>query len=376
MKNYCASTIQTNSFDLANQFQKISNCTEITVLMEAAVGLLIILNEDGQIVRSNNAAIEAFGNSSPDGVLGLRFGDAFGCDHASRHPHECGTTLHCETCGVAIAIMASINDDQVSEQSCVITVKKNSAVFERYLSVRARPLKIDNNRWILIVAQDITHQHSLSTLEHIFYHDINNILAVLVGNCDMLASEMPGKYRVRQIQNTANKLCAEITLQHFLNRQKFNADSIWTEQEPVGKIKNEVELIVYGHPKSYGKKIEQIWPDRNIHVHTNILLVSRIIGNMLLNAFEATDKGGTVRLTTTVNDTDIKFEVWNEAFIDPEMQTKIFNLGFSTKASIGRGLGTYSMKLFGEQYLNGKVSFNSSIVAGTSFCFQHPLSPV
>mgnify|MGYP006293419399 CR=1 len=37
----------------------------------------------------------------------------------------------------------------------------------------------------------------------------------------------------------------------------------------------------------------------------------------------------------------------------------LFKRSFSTKG-VGRGIGTYSMKLFGEKYLKGKVDFKNS----------------
>jgi hypothetical protein len=44
---------------------------------------------------------------------------------------------------------------------------------------------------------------------------------------------------------------------------------------------------------------------------------------------------------------------------------------FTTKKEQGRGLGTYGMKLIGERYLRGKVSFETSS-AGTVFTFSLP----
>lgn len=38
----------------------------------------------------------------------------------------------------------------------------------------------------------------------------------------------------------------------------------------------------------------------------------------------------------------------------------VFKRYFSTKSKSGRGIGTYSMKLFGERYLGGKVGFYCS----------------
>ena len=64
------------------------------------------------------------------------------------------------------------------------------------------------------------------------------------------------------------------------------------------------------------------------------------------------------------------WDVWNSGVIPSNIQNRIFQRHFSTKASVGRGLGTFSMKLFGEKYLKGKVSFLSSVEKGTTFTFK------
>jgi len=51
----------------------------------------------------------------------------------------------------------------------------------------------------------------------------------------------------------------------------------------------------------------------------------------------------------------------------------LFQRSFSSKGS-GRGLGTYSMKLFGEKYLDGEVSFESDRIKGTTFTISLPLT--
>jgi signal transduction histidine kinase len=49
----------------------------------------------------------------------------------------------------------------------------------------------------------------------------------------------------------------------------------------------------------------------------------------------------------------------------------MFQRSFSTKGA-GRGLGSYSVKLLSERYLNGKVSFTSSEDEGTTFIARYP----
>lgn len=76
-----------------------------------------------------------------------------------------------------------------------------------------------------------------------------------------------------------------------------------------------------------------------------------------------------------VEDGATVFRVHNEGEIPAEVATQIFQRSFSTKAQAGRGIGTYSMKLFGERYLGGQVDFRSSAEDGTVFYIRLPASP-
>ena len=52
-------------------------------------------------------------------------------------------------------------------------------------------------------------------------------------------------------------------------------------------------------------------------------------------------------------------------------QLQVFNRSFSTKGA-GRGIGTYSIRLLGERYLGGRVSFDSTEAEGTTFRIHLP----
>ena len=54
-----------------------------------------------------------------------------------------------------------------------------------------------------------------------------------------------------------------------------------------------------------------------------------------------------------------------------EVRLQVFQRSFSTK-SPSRGLGAYSMKLIGERYLKGEVSFTTSQRDGTEFSITLP----
>jgi sensor histidine kinase regulating citrate/malate metabolism len=52
---------------------------------------------------------------------------------------------------------------------------------------------------------------------------------------------------------------------------------------------------------------------------------------------------------------------------------QIFQRSFTTKGELGRGVGTYSMRLLGGQYLGGHVHFTTSEEEGTEFSIRLPL---
>lgn len=95
---------------------------------------------------------------------------------------------------------------------------------------------------------------------------------------------------------------------------------------------------------------------------------------MVTNALEATSNDGTVKVWAEKQDAShLSFCVWNHKPIPQDIAPRIFQRNFSTKQGAGRGIGTYSMKLFGEQILGGQVSFITSPEEGTVFRFSLPL---
>ena len=113
---------------------------------------------------------------------------------------------------------------------------------------------------------------------------------------------------------------------------------------------------------SYPEQHRGLWPSE----------ASRVVGNMIINALEATPTGGSLTIGSRVKDGYIEFWVHNIGYLTREMQSQIFQRSYSTKAA-NRGLGTYSMKLL-SSFLHGKVNFSSSKKDGITFSVLIPLS--
>jgi signal transduction histidine kinase len=107
-------------------------------------------------------------------------------------------------------------------------------------------------------------------------------------------------------------------------------------------------------------------------LNTDRGLLHRVLGNMILNAIEASSPEEVVSVSCGVTDGYAEFRVHNEGHIPKEIQLRLFQRSFSTKGA-GHGLGTYSMKLLSERYLNGRIGLSSSPQLGTTFVARYPL---
>ena len=134
----------------------------------------------------------------------------------------------------------------------------------------------------------------------------------------------------------------------------------------IGSILDLLAGIFAGHEASRGKHLDLAGTNADETILTDHSRLVRVLTNMFTNAFEATPAGGTVRLWTRGDADSIEFCVWNEGVIPKPVALQIFCRSFSTKKGPVR-VGTFSMKLFGERYLGGKVGFTSTDADGTIF---------
>lgn len=373
METYFASARRTERRKLRNQIDDISKSPVMTSLLKTMGGLLVIINENRQLIAMNSAFLKVLGIDNPEDVLGLRLGESLRCIYAKNPPNGCGTTPHCRTCGAAIAMMSAIDDDTIDEQVCILTSEKEGKREELSLLVRAEPLIVEGKRWILIFAQDITQEQFWIGLERLFFHDISNTLSGLYGYAKLLSMEIPDHEMARKIHDITERLSQEIDLQKTLSYHKGSELNLKTKQITLESIKNELDLLIRQHPAAEGKTYEAHWDNLTFSFKTDPILLTRVLGNMLINAMEATPTGGLIRLNNRIDTSNMEWEIWNEGAIPKDLQLRIFQKHFSTKSALGRGLGTYAMKLFGESYLEGKVFFSSSEKEGTRFFFRLPL---
>ncbi len=177
---------------------------------------------------------------------------------------------------------------------------------------------------------------------------------------------------LRAVYRTSLRLKQEVAIQRALTRSKTFTYHPIRVKVTAPEVAKEVEAFFARHPAVEGKKLKFSGFHPDITLYTDLPLLLRILGNMIVNALEAGQKGDRVKIRLQKKDNSLVFSVWNRQTIPPEIGGRIFQRSFSTKAGEGRGIGTYSMKILGERILGGTVDFDSSAETGTTFCFSLP----
>lgn len=369
VRSYFAPAERAGGDELLVDIDIVSNNPVITGLLTSVGGLIAVLNEYRQIVSLNLSFLEMLGIADGATVLGLRPGEAVDCVHADEEPGGCGTGRYCSTCGAAIAIVTCLETGGPAERKCALVARKGGKDVQLALQVRANPIRLNGRMYVLLFLRDITLQEQRAALERTFFHDINNMLSVLVQASELLVDENPSTLSTA-IFDASLRLANEVTMQKSLFEEGEGYTPMWRECD-AGQILQELRVFFASHKAGKGKVLQ--FPDRYQHLRlkTDGSSLFRILLNMIVNALEATTEGGTVKVWVEEQEGPV-FCVWNEAVIPEEVALRIFQRSFSTKDQAGRGVGTYSMKLFGEKILGGRVSFTSQSGEGTTFRFFHP----
>jgi signal transduction histidine kinase len=212
-------------------------------------------------------------------------------------------------------------------------------------------------------------------LERIFFHDILNLASNIVGFTELIRSgfaENRAKYE-DLLALTADNLVREINAQKMLASAE-NGDLIITPTlvESTSLIQEVVNQY----------KEQRISKNRNIRISDDVQsvqfmsdknLLLRVLANLIKNAVESIQMNETVTVGCYKHKDSVEIWVQNPGEIQEEARLQIFQRSFSTKGR-DRGLGTYSIKLLSERYLQGKVSFETSEEKGTTFRLCYPLT--
>lgn len=347
----------------------------IGTLLNLVPEVILILNRQRQVVFANRAALEFAGVDEMENVLGMRPGELLRCKHGHETAGGCGTTEFCRYCGSVNAILESNEGNGVIEE-CRITVEKQGAEEAVDLRVWARPLMMQDEELTFFTIADIADEKRREFLEKIFLHDIMNTATALRGFSWLLSTNEQDKEERRDYQDRIALLTERMISEIHAHRQLLAAES--GDLKPAVQNVNSYVLVQdvftsFCHPDMLDRRLlHSSQESAAINFASDPTLLTRVLGNMVKNAIEASAPGDMVTMGCREESDHIVFWVHNPTYMPENVRLQVFNRSFSTKGA-GRGLGTYSIKYLTEKYLGGHVTFTSTEADGTTFEARYPV---
>jgi len=333
----------------------------------------LLLDKNRKIIHSNNRFLNDNELASVTALFGKGPGDIFQCENAELA--GCGNSKNCSFCGIFRTISECHRTNAVITNPCKLIVNRNAFIKAFEFTARCSPIKVGNDRYFLLTLTDESAENRKLNLERIFFHDVLNMVNGLQGLLQVMrllpSQDEPNDY-LNMFSNIANRLCETITSQRdLLNAEKKELAVTLkqvTAKEVIDMVKENSLFIGNEDAKNIQIKMNKT----DLKFHTDPVLLSRVLVNMVKNALEAPNTTPVVTLGCKANNNHIDFYVHNYAYIGEDSAKSIFQPMCSTKGN-NRGLGTYSMRLIGENYLKGKIRFKSLPEKGTTFTIQLPM---
>jgi signal transduction histidine kinase len=240
------------------------------------------------------------------------------------------------------------------------------------LQVTARRFEVGGEDFIMAAVEDISPSKRLAVLQRTFFHEALSRAGYIQGYSQYLQANCQDDPEVHQrLAQLGKQLFESIVAQRDLIQAEAGELQIQPAEVSARAVLEEVRL-------QYGRRF--IASDRDIRLGeiwdgplvTDRRLLQRVLGAMLENALEAAVPGDTVTVACQQRPEGAAFSIHNPQAMSDAVRLQVFQRSFSTSGEAGRGMGTYSMKLLGERYLQGQVDFVSAAGQGTTFRLTIP----
>lgn len=333
--------------------------------------ICLVLNAQRQIVYANARVLEALHLDEFSCIYGKRPGELFNCVHATEEAGGCGTSRYCENCGAVQAILMAQSGTQAVKE-CRLTLA--GGISEDF-RVMATPIEREGQSFTIFTLQDIQHEKRRQALERTFFHDLLNTAGGLSGLVEILQyvdQESEKEELMQLLQKTSDRLIEEIHSGRALSQAEDGRLQVNLGQHDLLDLARDTVGFYRSHSACQNRHLILDERSESVTARTDSALVHRIVGNLVKNALEASDDQGTVTVHIGRADDGGRISVHNDTVMSPTVKAQVFERSFSTKGT-GRGIGTYSVRLFAEKYLQGSVGFSSEPGLGTTFHVTLPL---
>ncbi len=348
-------------------------------LLEAISDPAVVLNAERQIVAANARLRALLDLHSLDEAFGLRLGEALHCLNCPHSEAGCGTGPYCVQCGAVQATLESIEGRSTVSRECRLRSMRGEEEHALDLEVQATFVEVAGADLLVVALRDISAEKRREVLERVFFHDVLNTAVSLNALAQFLSSDQPSDVLDeftcrRDLLQVSEQMLEEIVAQRqLLAAEQGELQPSWS----TWSVRPLLESVVARfRPRESGEAPSVVLAEApNCLFVTDVVLLRRVLVNLIKNAREAIAPGECVTVRAREDGDEIVFEVHNPGVMSAAVQRQMFQRSFTTKEGPGRGIGTYSIRLFTERHLGGRVSFESREPEGTTFRVRVPKNP-
>ena len=341
-------------------------------LLDAVPSPLFIINKEWRVVYANQAAVSLVSDGTEEIKTGLKVGEAFHCVHYMKGQKNTGRKPNCHVCGVARLLSSSLSGKE-AVKDCRLSCDLAGAKTSLHLRVWATPLEFHGELFSILNFIDISDKYKKEMLENTCFHDLLNTLTSIRGVLSVMKEEdVQNRHEIISLleQMTQDSIEEINTLRLIEKAEEGNLKPAFEKLNSL-ETANLICESLQCHPTAKEKKLIVEKSSENHLFTSDRQLLRRIVGNMVINALEASHAGSTVTIGTNRDDHGLLFWVHNDKIIPEQIQDKIFHEEVSRKGH-NRGTGTYSIWLL-SSLLEGEVRFVSNESEGTVFTLWLPL---
>jgi signal transduction histidine kinase len=251
-----------------------------------------------------------------------------------------------------------------------VQLQGNQAELEQRISDRTRELQESQAR---VVQQE--KQAAFGLLAAGIAHEVGNPLAAISSLVQMLNRHHTDAYSRERYQMMDDQLRRiQRTLRELIDFSRpATKDKVLCDVHAV--IDAALNIAKY-YKRMKGKKVVTKYADGLPPLRVARDQLVQVFLNLVLNAMDATDEGGTIEIETGYGDDRIRVAIKDNGHgISPDARSRIFQPYYTTK-EFGTGLGLLVCRNIMEQTIGGTIELTESSPSGTTFTVHLNAAPV
>ena len=325
---------------------------DLQKIFDTISNYLIIINDKGCIENLNKSYLDWL-QKEKDDIIGRSYKD--------------------------LPLLDSINIDNTGTDNEVVYKGRyynyyiNSFEYEKHRIL----LSIQDNTNEIISSKQMIHQNKMIAIGQLasgLAHEIRNPLGIIRNYCYILKNKLSNQDEL--IKESISSIESSVSRAGKIVESQLNFSRTNDYAYKLVVLRDVIEDIVLLEKKSITDKeiIFHLDCDPEVKVYTKIESFTHIILNLLSNAVDAVEQGGSITIKCYKDNDNLYIDLSdNGGGIKQQDLEYIFNPFFTTKkAGKGNGLGLYIV--YNElQKINGNINVESCVGKGTKFSLKFKL---